>query len=218
MGSTWKRFSDAYTRFIDGKGFALLAVLCTAVITGTAVWTGREFSPPAAPTLPPVPAEGYYASSLYQQALSSASTPTPLPATQPVLWSAPLPETHVLQGFADRVMLRSDATGMWATHPAIDLAGNAGDPVAAMADGTVAACGVDALEGIYVVLSHGSGYTTRYAGLAARSAIQPGDPVRAGQTIGFIGSGVLNESNMQPHLHLQTFENGIAVDPLALLP
>ena len=218
MRGKWKRCSEAYSRFIDDKGFALLAVLCTAIITGTAVWTGKAPAPSVTPTIPPVPAEGYHVSSLYQQALADAATPTPLPSSQPILWSSPLEEVNVLQDFTDNVMRRSNTTGLWATHPAIDLAAPAGEPVAAMASGTVTDCGVDAEDGIYVVLSHGNGYETRYAGLAARGAIQKGDPVKAGQTIGFIGSGVIGEDHLPAHLHLQVFERGIAIDPLTLLP
>lgn len=216
MAVRWQKFTGAYIKFIEGKGFALLVTLCVAVITGTAVWTGSSPSPSASPT--PPPADERYAASLHQQSLSDAASPTPLPTQQPILWSAPLSQTNVLQAFAADTMLRSGVTGIWATHPALDLAASAGEPVAAMADGVVTACGEDPLDGIFLTLQHTGGYTTRYAGLAALAALQPGDAVRAGQTVGFVGNGVIHETDLEPHLHLQAFKDDMPVNPLSLLP
>lgn len=215
MGAGWKRFMDGYVRFAEGKGFAVLAALCVAVITGTAVWTGRSAEEPPSPT--PPAAEEQYAASLYQQSLSSASSPSPLPTQQPIRWQSPLQEVVVLRGFAADAMLRSGVTGVWASHPAVDLQADAGEPVCAMADGTVDACGKDGLNGSWVVIRHSGEHTTRYAGLALLAAIRTGDPVKAGQTIGFAGNDMIDETDLGPHLHLQAFRSGEPIDPLQLI-
>lgn len=215
MSSRWKRFRDAYTRFAEGKGFALLVTLCVAVITGTAIWTGSSEEPYIAPT-PPVSDE-QHASVLMQQSLRSAATPTPLPASRQLLWQPPLPEVHVVRGYSASTMVCSGVTGVWALHEAVDLRAGLGDPVCAMADGIVSACGSDKLLGSWIEIRHEGGYVSRYAGLEMLGALQNGDQVRAGQTVGFAGNGMLEETDLGPHLHLQLLLNGKAVDPLSIL-
>ena len=211
----WKKLSKGWQRLMEGHGFAALVTLCVAIITFTAVWTGRSTPTPVIPDLPVT--DGHEASSLQQQSLRNAATPTPLPAVQPISWQAPLEEYDVLRAFAADVMTLSGVTGMWQLHAAVDISAEPGSPVAAMADGKVTACGEDELRGCYVELAHQDGYVTRYEGLALLNAIRQGDTVRAGQTLGFSGNTILDETDLGSHLHLQASLNGVPVDPLSLL-
>lgn len=214
MGSRWKRVSDAYVRFVDGKGFAVLATLCAAVIAGTAVWTSGGKQPYSAPT-PPV-MEDQSASVLMQQSVKSVATPTPLPAVNAPVWQPPLPELTVLRAFSSSAMTRSGVTGIWAVHDGVDLQAALGDPVFAVADGTVTACGEDGLAGMYVEIRHDGGYVSRCMGLEMTGALRVGDRVRAGQTVGFVGNRMIDEVDLGDHLHLELSLDGNAVDPLSV--
>ena len=99
-------------------------------------------------------------------------------------------------------------------HPAIDIAAAPGKPVQATADGLVTHSGEgnDGL-GISVSLSHGYGMTTRYGHLS-RIAVRPGQTVRRGDVIGYVGS---TGRSTGYHLHYEVLVDGQAVDPLAYI-
>ena len=99
-------------------------------------------------------------------------------------------------------------------HPAIDIAAAPGKPVQASADGLVTHSGEgrDGL-GISVSLSHGYGMTTRYGHLS-RIAVRPGQNVRRGDIIGYVGS---TGRSTGYHLHYEVLVDGQAVDPLAYI-
>jgi murein DD-endopeptidase MepM/ murein hydrolase activator NlpD len=110
-------------------------------------------------------------------------------------------------------------------HDAMDIAiadfaaMDAGVPVYAAADGTV----VDAQDGNfdrvtdangepanYVVIDNGNGWTTNYWHLRNGSvAVQPGDPVYAGELIGYVGS---SGNSTGPHLHFSVYHDGDNVE------
>lgn len=196
--------------------FALLTTLCVAIIVGSALWTRSVPVQQLSQATPPVVNQP--AAALMQQSLASAATPTPLPTTQPVHWVAPLSEMQVLQPFSLTTMTRSPATGLWTVHAGTDLTAQAGQPVVAMASGRVVDCGSDDIEGTWLSISHSGVYISRYCGLSMLGAARPGDPVSAGQTIGFAGNTHTQETHLGPHLHLEVTLNGEAVDPLSLLP
>ena len=212
MNMKWKQIRDAYGRFVDGKGFALIVTLCAAVITGTAIWTGSSSQAYLSPT-PPV-TEEQSAALLMQQSIENVSTPSPLPHEDAPEWQSPLPELIVLRGYSPDVMLHSGVTGIWAIHAGTDLKAASGDTVWAIADGMVAACGEDKMKGHYVEIRHSHGYVSSYLGLQMLGAIRVGDRIRAGQTIGFVGNTLLDETDLGPHVHLELRKNGATVDPL----
>lgn len=207
------RIMQAISRFFRGHGFSLLTALCVAIITATAVFTRREPSPQ--PDATP-PSANRPAAALWQQTLP-ASTPTPLPTAQPLLWQSPLPVIDVRRPFSADTMLHSGVTGLWATHPAADLSAEAGTPVVAMAPGRILETGTQQVNGTWISIEHTGGYVSCYASLSLLGAFRPGDPVSAGQTIGFVGNTNMEETDLGPHLHLSVTKDGVAVDPIALL-
>ena len=68
----------------------------------------------------------------------------------------------------------------------------------------------------YAEIDHG-GVLVRYANLSMLYAIRAGDPVRAGQTIGFIGRTMPEECDLPAHLHLRIVVGGTAIDPEKVL-
>ena len=84
-----------------------------------------------------------------------------------------------------------------------------GDTVVAAASGTVTR--VENLGNVsygrWVEISHGNGYTTRYAHLSADS-VSRGQRVSRGQKIGNVGS---TGGSTGPHLHFEVRRNGVAI-------
>ena len=98
-------------------------------------------------------------------------------------------------------------------HDGVDIAAEAGTPVCAAADGTVYTVCEDETMGMTVVIRHSGGYTTEYASLGENVSVKPGDTVKAGQTIGCVGSTALLESGVGDHVHFSVTCNGDPMDP-----
>ncbi len=87
-------------------------------------------------------------------------------------------------------------------HAGVDLAATFGSPIAAAADGRVVSAGWHGGYGRLVAVMHGGGIETLY-GHMSRIAAQPGELVRQGQVIGYVGSSGLSTG---PHLHYEVLE------------
>lgn len=211
----WKSFSAKYVQFVERQGFMIILAVCVSVIAGTAVWTNRSDAPVPIPT-PPV-GNAASVAQLQQQSLRDVTTPSPAPSAAPQVWHYPLETISVLRGFDAARMVRSGVTGLWQLHDAADLRCAVGEPVRAMADGTVTDISSKGLMGASVIIDHGEGIMAQYAGLSLHAGLRVGDPTQAGQIIGFGGNDVLDESDLEPHLHLRVTRNGSAIDPLSLL-
>lgn len=96
-------------------------------------------------------------------------------------------------------------------HPAVDLAGDEGTPIAAAGSGTVVFAGWNSTGyGYAVVIGHGSHYTL-YAHMMSQPSVRCGQDVSQGQTIGFLGN---TGNSTGPHLHYEIRNAGfIALDP-----
>lgn len=98
-------------------------------------------------------------------------------------------------------------------HQGLDLAANYGTPVHAAADGVIRSAGWDGGFGIKVDIDHENGYHTWYGHLS-RVAVGPGQHVRKGEVIAFVGA---TGEATGPHVHYQIMLNGRAIDPLPYL-
>lgn len=97
-------------------------------------------------------------------------------------------------------------------HWGIDIPADAGSPVLAAADGTVAEIGFDSQRGNYVVLDHGGGLETRYGQCRdILDRLAEGDAVSAGEMIGAVGSTGLSTG---PHLHFEVRQDGEPQNPV----
>ena len=94
-------------------------------------------------------------------------------------------------------------------HKGVDLAQPTGTPVYATADGIVSMAERYSSYGNYIQIEHGGELQTRYAHLSGY-AVGPGEQVRKGQLIGFVGS---TGRSTGPHLHYEVRVAGEAVDP-----
>ena len=100
-------------------------------------------------------------------------------------------------------------TGYLKPHQGVDIANNIGTPVIATADGQVESAGKVGRMGNMIVIEHGHGLATRYGHLS-RFSIRPGQTVKRGDVIGYIGDTGYTTG---PHLHYEVWRNGRAVNP-----
>lgn len=97
-------------------------------------------------------------------------------------------------------------------HAGVDFGAAWGSPIIAAGDGMVSYAGYHGGHGNYVRLEHGGGLGTGY-GHMSRIAVGPGERVRAGEVIGFVGSTGLSTG---PHLHYEMYQDGRKVNPLGV--
>jgi murein DD-endopeptidase MepM/ murein hydrolase activator NlpD len=96
-------------------------------------------------------------------------------------------------------------------HAGLDFAAPQGSPVYATADGVVERAGNTGNGfGNHVVINHGFSYETLYGHLV-RIKARPGQKVRRGEVIGWVGS---TGKSTGPHLHYEVHKNGKELNPI----
>jgi murein DD-endopeptidase MepM/ murein hydrolase activator NlpD len=102
----------------------------------------------------------------------------------------------------------------WFCHKGLDIASEPGEPVRAIAPGTVKFAGwSDQGYGNLVVIDHG-GYQSLYAHLKTTPSVTTGQAVSAGTLVGVMGSTGFSTG---PHLHFEIRLGSEVVDPVPLL-
>lgn len=109
-------------------------------------------------------------------------------------------------------MRRHPILGYRRMHSGVDFGGGYGKPIYAVSDGTVSVAGRNGGYGRYVRIQHPNGLGSGYAHMS-RIAVSPGQSVRAGQVIGYIGSTGLSTG---PHLHFEVYRGSRKIDPLSV--
>jgi hypothetical protein len=104
---------------------------------------------------------------------------------------------------------RDPFTGRLALHKGIDLVAPVGTPVQATAKGRVTRAGSYPGYGLLVEIDHVNGLVTRYAH-NARMAVRPGQLVRRGQVVGYVGRSGRASA---PHVHYEVLLHGVTVNP-----
>ena len=130
-----------------------------------------------------------------------------LAAATPSIWPVP---GWLSSSYGAR---RDPFTGTPDFHPGLDISAGSGDPVLATADGLISQASYAGNYGNLVIIEHGFGISTKYAHLS-RFAVHPGQTIRRGDVIGYVGSTGRSTS---PHLHYEVWVNGRLTNPLRLL-
>ncbi len=120
----------------------------------------------------------------------------------------PVEGAHITSGFGFRF---HPILGYSRMHQGMDFGAPTGSPILAAAAGRVNFAGWHGGHGNYVRVAHSPRLETAY-GHMSRILVRPGQMVAQGQTLGLVGSTGLSTG---PHLHFETWMNGLAVDPRA---
>jgi murein DD-endopeptidase MepM/ murein hydrolase activator NlpD len=100
-----------------------------------------------------------------------------------------------------------------AMHTGIDFRGDTGEAIHVTAGGKVVSAGWSGGYGRMIEVDHGNGLATRYGHLSEID-VEVGQTVKAGQTVGRMGS---TGRSTGPHLHYETRIDGEAVNPQKFL-
>jgi murein DD-endopeptidase MepM/ murein hydrolase activator NlpD len=130
-----------------------------------------------------------------------------LAAATPSIWPAHGWLTGMFGGRSDPF------TGEPGFHQGLDISTEKGNPVFATADGSVESASYTGDYGNLIVLKHAFGLTTRYGHLSSY-AVKPGQQVKRGDIIGYVGS---TGRSTGAHVHYEILANGKLINPLQLL-
>lgn len=221
-------------KFGTGAKYAACILALIAVAAGVTVYMtqrGKQTVQEAAIQEPMVEnlAASTQAAQPSESSAPSVSVPTTVPAkipettqetqstsesTNPGVLKTGLPVSgDTIGAYAMDCLSYNETTRDWRVHNGVDLAAEAGAPVAAAADGTVYTTYEDDTLGYTVVIRHDGGYTTRYSSLNENLCVAPGDVVTLGQTIGYAGDSALVETVMGAHVHFSVSCQDQPMDP-----
>jgi len=169
---------------------------------GTATPAAPTASVPVAEAPPKAPAT----------TVQSTAPPVPLPSTPPA--SEPVANGEVSWRWpADGQVVGTYLAGDQ-TRQGIDIAGQAGNPVRASADGSVVYSGNGLVGyGELIIIKHSPSFLSAY-GHNRKRLVKEGDRVKAGQVIAEMGSS----SASRDSLHFEIRRNGKPANPIDYLP
>jgi lipoprotein NlpD len=164
---------------------------------------------PAASRAPAAPAGAVAAASV---APAASAPPSPPPAAPVPAGSSRSSGGVAWRWPADGQLIKRFQSGD--AIPGIEIAGKAGDPVRAAADGTVVYSGNGLVGyGELIIIKHNDSLLSAY-GHNRKRLVQEGQKVSAGQQIAEMGSTGATRDELQFQIRL----NGNPVDPLGYLP
>ena len=209
-----------FSRGAQGKGYYIALVLCAIAIGTTGYLYARNVKKPAdTGDVSPKPGTEDVAAigtiSGVETAPSGTTAPSSVPTQtekRPMKTAAPV-EGQTVAAYAMDFLDYNETTRDWRVHNGVDIAAEAGTDVCAAADGVVYTVYDDELMGTTVIVRHEDGYVTKYSSLDKDVAVNSGDSVTVGQTIGYVGDTALVETAVGTHVHFSVSKDGQAVDP-----
>ena len=152
-----------------------------------------------------------------QAALAAASSSGKNPVFKSGRFTWPVPGYYNITSYYGYRI--HPVTGKNKLHGGIDIAsaGIYGKAIVAAADGVVVSAGWNSGGfGNWVVINHGNSggnqFATLYAHMCSAPVVSAGQSVKAGQTIGYVGSTGMSTGN---HLHFEVRVNGNRVNPMS---
>ena len=136
-------------------------------------------------------------------------------ATEVALISQPESRQLITQTTLDKPLDGRLAQSFHGWHRGIDILDPVGTPIEPIADGVISEVSLGRLGwGNTVVIDHGNGLQSRYAHMKEVRVIE-GEQLTKDQVLGTVG---MTGWTTGPHLHLEIYQDGWAVDPAQILP
>ena len=163
-----------------------------------------------------------YAAESYRAAPEADSAMPALPAVELALPAEEEGEDEALHAPENAEPLRAysskpewnAALRLWESHEAVDYRLD-GDAVESLSSGLVRTVGRSGVYGGFVEVECGE-FLLRYASIAPREGIQPGDKIDIGDSIGTADESMPGETDLGAHLHLELLRDGKCEDFVAL--
>ncbi|MDZ4824076.1 MAG: M23 family metallopeptidase [Flavobacteriales bacterium] len=115
--------------------------------------------------------------------------------------------TRIASGFGMRI---HPIYKLMKMHTGLDFTATVGTEIYATGDGVIQSTESKLSGyGLHVIISHGYGYETLY-GHMSRIVVRPGEKVKRGQLIGYVGS---TGTSSGPHVHYEVIKDGEKVNP-----
>ncbi|MBX7181652.1 MAG: M23 family metallopeptidase [Bacteroidia bacterium] len=128
-----------------------------------------------------------------------------IPAIQPI---SNKDLTRIASGFSYRI---HPIYKIMHFHTGLDFAAPTGTEIYSTGDGVVRVADAESRGyGNHIVIDHGYGYQTLYGHLS-RYAVRPGQKVKRGEIIGYVGS---TGTSTAPHLHYEVIKGGEKINPI----
>lgn len=193
-----------------------IAKINTLSQTAPVVWEMKE---PLSPTPPPTPPPQQMASGIaFQTGEEQPTEPVVAVAAKPKVPKLMLPlQGELTNEFSGDTLVYDKTMDDWRVHSGIDIRGDVGSQVQAVADGVVISASDYALNGFTVVLEHEGGLRTLYSNLQTNEVVKKDQRVKKGDVIGGVGKDAMFEIALPPHLHFEVHKDGAPVDPFAFM-
>ena len=134
-----------------------------------------------------------------------------IPVVSTVTFLMPVNGT-IAQDYSD-VPVWSSTLNRYSSHQGIDFLAEEGSEVYAVYNGVVADVTNSITKGVTVTIDHGNGLTTVYNSLESVEDVSIGDNVLAGDVIGYVSTTNRQEAGVGAHLHFETLEDGVNINP-----
>lgn len=188
------KFEMVFERFLDGKGDVVRMgdpVYARLEGAGGRVFEAFRFKAPGSDTAEWFSRDGR--------------------ALKKFLLRTPINGARLTSGFGWR---RHPVLGYSKAHKGVDFGAPTGTPILAAGDGEVVRAGWQNGFGNIVEIRHDGIWTTAYAHMSRFApGMTPGDRVKQGDVIGFVGS---TGRSTGPHLHYEIRQYGQAIDPMGV--
>ncbi len=150
-------------------------------------------------------------------AFASEKTPakddTSFVVNDPITFVNPVLTVDVSKNYSNSALQYSATLKQWEAHKAIDFSAEEGTDVFAVKDGKIIEVSYNYLMGNTVKLDVGNNLIVVYSSLQNDVPVKEGDVVKQGDVIGKVGTTAKSEASDGPHLHLETWLDGVNVDP-----
>ena len=190
--------------YLARHGGHLSAVLACGVFAAGATLTAAK-----ADIAPVAPVRQTLSQSIMSGVARLAASPPPVaPKITEIAFQEPLPGFAVNSPFGPRKWNDEDRGGR--IHEGVDIAAPRGTLIHATLDGEIVKTGLSSSYGNFVEVEHVGGIHSFYAHMSRTAGLKVGDPVKAGEVIGYVGA---TGDATGPHLHFEIRKDGAHFDP-----
>lgn len=130
------------------------------------------------------------------------------------IYVEPIEGGKLAREFSNDELVYLKTLDQYGIHPGVDFEAPADTAVRAIGAGTITSVRDDPQMGITIEITQEDGALVKYCNLSTKEMVEEGDVIQAGTVISGVGSTALFESLDPPHLHLEVWKDGSAVNPL----